>query len=90
MENTIPTDLISTRDAAKLLGGCHISSIFRWVQAGVLPGWRRRGRWFVSRSDCLSMWTRWQAEPRREPLATARKPRSSAWAIAEARRLGIE
>jgi hypothetical protein len=95
--SAIPVDLISTRIAAKLLGGCNISTVYRWVLSGALPGWRRRGRWFVSRADVLAVWQRGKPPEKPDPatrLASGQTSRSrvksSAWAVAESARRGMD
>jgi excisionase family DNA binding protein len=82
METIIPDDLITTRAAAKLAGNCHLSTILRWILTDKLGGWRRGGRWYVSRAEVLAMWE----APRGRKL----KVRSSPWALAESARLGID
>lgn len=54
----LPSDAILAADAAELIGASK-STIHRWVEAGVIPGWRRgvRGRkprLVVSRADVLA------------------------------------
>jgi hypothetical protein len=83
--NDIPADLITMRAAARCAGNCHLSTVHRWVQGGALRGWRRRGRWFVSRADVLSLFVE-----RADPVPRVRTRRTSTVAMdAELRELGL-
>lgn len=50
MQDAIPTDLISTGKAAKILA-CRPSTVFRWCEAGRLRCWLRGTRRLVSEAD---------------------------------------
>ncbi len=46
-----PGDLITPRQASRI-AKCHVSTIFRWIQTGELPAWRRgTARYLVSEAD---------------------------------------
>ena len=60
--NDLPDDLIDTTEAARLLR-CHVATVFRWILAGKLPGWRRGRRHFVRRADVVAAWTRPKEQP---------------------------
>jgi excisionase family DNA binding protein len=51
----LPEDYITRNQAAKLAGGCHPSTVYRWVRAGRLRGWRVEGKLFVSRAEVLAI-----------------------------------
>jgi excisionase family DNA binding protein len=46
-----PTDLLTTGDAARLLGIHSLNTIKRWAREGILDGYRRGGRVLVSRAS---------------------------------------
>lgn len=48
-------DLMTTGEAAELLGIRSINTIKRWVKDGLLSGYRRGGRVLVTRSSVLQM-----------------------------------
>jgi excisionase family DNA binding protein len=59
MENhtlhSVPEDLVSPREAAKILK-LHLASVYRMIADGRLPAWRRGGmRFFVSRAAVLGV-----------------------------------
>jgi excisionase family DNA binding protein len=99
--DAIPADLISTRVAAKLLGGCNIATVYRWVMSGRLQGWRRGQRWFVRRADVLAVWQRAEVPAAgvdagmdagmdaTRPRRTTRV-RTTAWEQAESARRGMD
>ena len=63
-----PRDLIDLNEAAKLLQtpkGRTISTgaLARWVRRKKLRGWRRDGKWHVSRADVLAMIRPYTPEP---------------------------
>jgi excisionase family DNA binding protein len=49
-----PNDLIPAVQGASLLH-LHVSGVYRWIFSGKLRGWKRGGRYFVSRSDCENL-----------------------------------
>lgn len=52
----LPSDLISIKEAARLVNNTHRGTIRRWILTGKLPAWKLAGRTFlVSRSDVLAM-----------------------------------
>lgn len=52
----IPSDLISIKQAARLVNGTHVATIRRWIHAGKLPAYRLAGtRLLVSRADVLNL-----------------------------------
>lgn len=58
MENTsdIPDDLITVKEAARLVHNTHTATIRRWVLNGKLQGYTLAGtRWLVSRADVLAL-----------------------------------
>ena len=51
----VPDDLISPREASQVLG-VHLASIYRFIEDGRLPAWRRAGtRWRVSKAAVLGL-----------------------------------
>ena len=56
-QDTLPArdDLMTTGEAAELLGVRSINTIKRWVKDGLLAGYRRGGRVLVTRSSVLEM-----------------------------------
>ena len=56
-QETTPSDgeLMTTGDAAELLGVRSINTVKRWVRDGLLSGYRRGGRILVSRSSVIEM-----------------------------------
>jgi excisionase family DNA binding protein len=50
-EQAPPMDLITTGEAAELLGVRSINTIKRWARDGLLEGYRRGGRMMVSRAS---------------------------------------
>lgn len=68
-------ELINIRQAANL-AKCHVATIQRWIAAGHLASWRRRGRVFVDAAAVLALFTpRVHQQQIRETLAAARKRR---------------
>lgn len=74
MPTTIPDDLIGLAEAAALLPSrkpgrkLHVTTLYRWIHAGELAGWRIGGCWFCSRADILAIPARAAAS---EGLTTA-------------------
>lgn len=54
MNIEIPDDLMPLRKAAGL-AQCHWATLMRWVLEHKVTGYRRGGRWFVSRAQVLGM-----------------------------------
>lgn len=53
---SLPSDLISLREAAALAGGLHPKTVRRWISADLLRGYRRGPRLlFVSRRELLEL-----------------------------------
>lgn len=50
---SLPDDLISLSEAAQLIG-CTRTTLGRWIDRGMIPGWRRGWVRFVRRSDVLA------------------------------------
>lgn len=63
----LPTDLIHASKAARIAQIC-TSGMIRWILKKKLPGWKRGGRWFVSRADVEALFREYQAVPRYPPL----------------------
>lgn len=54
--DTIPSDLISVRQAAKLVNNTHRGTVRRWILRGKLKAYRLAGsRYLVSRADVLNL-----------------------------------
>ena len=56
-ESTIPTDLLTPIEAAKLLGTSS-RSVRNWIRFGRLPAFRIGGRLRICRADALAMFQR--------------------------------
>lgn len=56
-------DMIDSKHAARI-AKCHLNSLYRWINSGLLRGWRRCGRTFVSRHELLALF---------EPIETQRE-----------------
>lgn len=55
MEPTdLPADLLEAAPAAKI-AKCQLVAIHRWVRRGLIRGWRRAGRLFVSEAEVRGM-----------------------------------
>ncbi len=83
--NDLPSDLIDSIEAAKI-AACDATAILRWIRAGKLAGWKRCGRWFVSRAGVGALFVRWTDE-RPEPRKVNRANHNRA--MRELARLGI-
>lgn len=56
LDSLIPGDLISVREAARLVNNCHVGAIRRWILSGKLRGYKLAGyRYLVSRADVLNL-----------------------------------
>lgn len=83
---TIPDDLISVCEAARLLPSrkpgrrMHYGTLYRWIREGRLQGWRVGSHWFVSRREVVALPV--PSEVRPEVATRARRERE----IAEAQR----
>lgn len=53
-KSDLPDDLIDTAHAARIARS-NIRTVFRWIITGKVQGWRRCGRWFVSRADIVAL-----------------------------------
>jgi excisionase family DNA binding protein len=96
-----PTDLIRILDAARLID-THPGTIRRWLRSGRLRGYRRVGRYLVSKADVLGLVQPIDVDAervernaaRREeyarlPASAAELARNEAWVDAELKRMGI-
>lgn len=55
-DDEIPSDLITTKEAARVANNTHIATIRRWIHSGKLKGYRLAGYQFlVSRADVLNL-----------------------------------
>ncbi len=90
-EVPIPDDLIDTREAAKVAGCVHLSTLHRWIKSGKLRAWKRAGsRFRVSRQDVLDLLAPVELEPNVQPIMTKRQlARRAAADMAECRRRGL-
>ena len=74
----LPADLIDTKAAAQLAGGCHLTAVHRWIKAGKVRGWDRLGRLFVSRAEIVALFQPVQtASQRRATLPPTRRERTA-------------
>lgn len=55
MHDELPSDLVTIKDAAKLVNNTHRGTIRRWILTGKLPAWKLGSRFLVSRADVLAM-----------------------------------
>jgi hypothetical protein len=73
----VPGDLIPAKKAAGLLA-CHICTAYRYRQAGLLRGYRVRGRWYFSAAEVRGLFVPWaRPEPCGPPLPGTPPPRTS-------------
>jgi excisionase family DNA binding protein len=87
MENEIPTDLIRPSQAAKLLN-LDIGTIYRWINSGKLPAWKRGGsHYVVSRADVAACLEPVRKQPRLRPKPKTLKVPE--WAQRTLREAGI-
>ena len=84
----IPTDLLDTLSAAKLLQ-CDRATITRWIFTGKLPAFRVGGRWRISRADVLSMIERYKPQDVPMPRTRAEVEAEAAHVDAVLRSVGI-
>lgn len=76
----LPTDLLHTTAAARLIPGAHpgktihVGTLFRWIHEGRLRAWKVCGRVHVSRGELLALVKPVKARaPRQVPEATRRQ-----------------
>ena len=61
MDTNVPPDLIGLADACRLVPSCragkrlNVRTLYRWIAAGKVRGWKRNGYWFVSRAEVLGL-----------------------------------
>jgi excisionase family DNA binding protein len=56
LDNLIPSDLISIKEAARLVKNTHVNTIRRWIHKGKLQAYKLTGeRFLVSRADVLNL-----------------------------------
>src|SRR5438132_188582 len=55
IRDQIPGELLTTGEAASLLGVRSVNTIKRWVREGLLDGFRRGGRVLVSKDSILRL-----------------------------------
>jgi len=58
--------LISSADAAKLLGNIHVKTLQRYARRGKIPGYQIAGHWYFRASD-LDVWLQSQVNSKRQP-----------------------
>lgn len=51
----LPDDLIPAKVGAEV-ASVDLSTMHRWIQRGVVQGWKRAGRWFVSRAEIRGLY----------------------------------
>lgn len=75
---TIPNDLIRPGTAAEVLGVA-VATIYKYIDRGLLPAWRRRGSRYlqVSRADVEAMLEPVAVVPRAEPVIPSARQQSA-------------
>ena len=75
---SLPTDLISPKQAARVLRA-HVASVYRWIATGRLRSFKRAGtRHLVSRGDVESLLVEEMPSPRLETSADVARRRKEA------------
>jgi len=72
----IPDDLVSLKEATRL-AKCHLATLYRWREQGVLRAWRRVGRLYVSRRELLGLFKPTCVRP--EPAVAITEAEHDAW-----------
>jgi hypothetical protein len=89
--DALPDDLIDLKEARRLMK-CHLVTLYRWCETGRLRWWKRVGRRFVSRAECLALFTAGEPKekPPRQPSPQRRATKAQKeWTESVLRRAGI-
>ncbi len=55
LDDLIPSDLITIKEAARLVNNTHRNTIRRWIQAGKIKAYTLGKRFLLSRADVLNL-----------------------------------
>ncbi len=57
LDDLIPSDLITTKEAARLVNNTHRNTIRRWILSGKIKAYKLGKRYLLSRADVLNLIT---------------------------------